>query len=275
MPLDTRANRPTVAGDDPGAAGPRGKTTWPEHVQATTWHGRSGAVRHAFRYGVDYILIDPASTAGPRLFSRNRPNLASIHDRDHGGPPGGGAGAAWAWRTLAAHGLPEGGGHRIRLLTQARFLGYVFNPVSFWLVHEADALVAVIAEVNNTFGDRHSYLCRHPGFASIRPGDTLASVKVFHVSPFLDVAGGYTFSFDVSPDRIAIRILHENGAERLAATLTGPRRPLTNRALVRAALRRPLGAVRTILLIHWEALRLTLKGARYRKRPLPPSEEIT
>ena len=79
-------------------------TAWPEHVPAVTWHGRRGAVRHAFRYSVDYVLIDPEARRGPRLFSRNRMNLASVHDRDHGGAPGKGDGAAWAREALAARG---------------------------------------------------------------------------------------------------------------------------------------------------------------------------
>ena len=250
-------------------------TAWPEQVPAVTWHGRKGAVRHSFRYSVDYVLIDPEARGGPRLFSRNRMNLASVHDRDHGGAPGHGAGLAWARKALAAGGLPQPDGCRILLLTQPRFLGYVFNPVSFWLVYRGAALVAVIAEVSNTYGDRHSYICHRPGFAAIEAGDSTTATKLLHVSPFLEVSGGYDFGFDIRPDRIAIRIALSGGPEGLVATLTGDRRPLTSGSILIAAVRRPFGALRTIALIHWEALRLTLKGARYRPRPAPPVEEIT
>jgi DUF1365 family protein len=246
-----------------------------EHVDGVTTHTRRGAIRHRFRYGVDYVLIDPeAPVAGPRLFSRNRFNLASVHDRDHGGPMKQGRGAPWAREVLAAHGLRTPG-LQLLLLTQPRYLGFGFNPVSFWLVLDGAALVAVIAEVSTPFGDRHSYLCHKPGFSEIGADDRIETPKSLHVSPFQQVAGNYEFSFDISAERIAIRILHRRGEEGVVATLAGPRRPLTNASLLKASLRRPLGALRGYLLIHWQALRLKLKGAPYLARPAPPNSEVT
>jgi hypothetical protein len=228
-----------------------------------------------FRYGVDYILIDPeAATPGPLLFSRNRFNLISVHDGDHGGPLTQERGAQWARRVLADHGLGDRKVH-LRLLTQPRFLGYVFNPVSFWLIHEGSALIAVIAEVSTPFGDRHSYLCHTPGFGPIGRDTRIGAPKSLHVSPFQEVKGSYAFTFDIQDSRIDIRILHSNGAEGVVATLTGPRAPMTNLGILAASLRRPLGAVRTIALIYWQALRLKLKGATYRARPTPPKTEVT
>ena len=125
-----------------------------------------------FRYSVDFVLIDPeARQRGPWLFSRNRFNLASVHDRDHGGPLKSGRGPGLGARCA--------GGRRacrrascLLLLTQPRFLGYVFNPVSFWLAMQGEAVLAVIAEVSTPFGDRHSYLCHHPDFAPITADDS-------------------------------------------------------------------------------------------------------
>lgn len=247
--------------------------TAPQHIPGITTHARRGEIRNAFRYGVDYVLLEPEDRTGPALFSRNRWNLLCVRDRDHGGARGAGLGADWARNQLARAGLP--GPYRLSLLTQPAILGYVFNPVSFWLAFSGDDLLAVIAEVNNTFGDRHNYLCHLPGFAPLTGQTPVDAQKIFHVSPFQDIAGGYRFTFDISPDRIAIRIAHQNGAQGLVATLTGPRRPLTNAAILSAALRRPAGAMRTVALIYWQALRLKLKGARYRTRPLPPQSEIT
>ncbi|MCO6384112.1 DUF1365 domain-containing protein [Oceanicola sp. 502str15] len=245
----------------------------PEHLKGTTTHSRRGATRHGFRYGVDYVLIDPEHGApGPRLFSRGRFNLASVHDTDHGGPLKEGKGAVWAREVLELHGLT---GTRLLLLTQPRFLGYSFNPVSFWLALEGEALRAVIAEVSTPFGDRHSYLCHLPGFAPITPDAVITAPKALHVSPFQDVAGLYEFRFDLAPDRLAFTILHRNGAEGVAAALFGRRAPLTSARLLGAALRRPFGALRTMTLIHWQALRLRLKGARYRARPAPPPAAVT
>ncbi|MGA1268392.1 MAG: DUF1365 family protein, partial [Gemmobacter sp.] len=123
-------------------------------VSGTTFHGRKGAVGNRFRYGIDYVLIDPeAQGPFPRLFGRNRAALVAVHDADHGGPPGAGRGVEWVREVLAAHGLPAAA--RALLLAQPRVLGHVFNPVSFWLCEDAaGALRVVIAEVTNTFGDR-------------------------------------------------------------------------------------------------------------------------
>jgi DUF1365 family protein len=161
------------------------------------------------------------------------------------------------------------------LLTQPRILGYAFNPVSFWMAMQGTELVAVIAEVSTPFGDRHSYLCHLPDFAPITRSSRITTPKSLHVSPFQEVKGQYEFSYDIRPDQIAIRILHTNGDEGVIATLTGSRAPLTNTSLIKAVLRRPLGAFRTITLIHWQAVRLKLKGARYRTRPTPPKTEVT
>ncbi len=245
-----------------------------EHIAGVTTHTRRGEIRHRFRYGVDYVLIDPENPQpSAALFSRNRFNLASVHDRDHGGPMKQGAGAAWARKVLAGHGL--GADVSLQLLTQPRFLGYVFNPVSFWLAYRGPDLVAVIAEVSTPFGDRHSYLCHNPAFAPITKSSQIAATKALHVSPFQDVQGRYDFTFDITPDRIAITILHSNGDQGVIANLAGPRVPMTSGGLVLAGLRRPFGALRTIALIYWQALRLKLKGARYRTRPIPPTTEVS
>lgn len=248
-----------------------------DHIAGETFHGRRGAVDNAFRYRVDYVCLDAeAETRGPRLFSRNRGNLTSLWDRDHGGAPKQGKGATWAREVLAAHGLGEVTAGRLLLLAQPRVLGHVFNPVSFWLAHDAeDRLRVVIAEVTNTFGDRHSYLCHRDDREPITRSDTLEATKLMHVSPFQPVEGGYRFRFDIRDDRIGIWIDYRTGNNGLYATLTGPRRPLTTGAILRAALARPFGSRRVLGLIHWQALKLFLKGARYRVRPTPPVDEVT
>jgi hypothetical protein len=248
--------------------------SWPRHFRAQTAHARRGAIRNAFRYGVDYVMIDPASSAGPLLFSRNRFNLTSVKDSSHGGPMKQGCGAAWAEEVFESAGLDLQNA-QIRLLTQPGFLGYVFNPVSFWLAFERGALVAVIAEVTNTCGDRHSYLCHLPDFEPITPDRQIAAQKIFHVSPFQKIAGTYRFNFAVSASRIAIRILHENGPNGVVATLTGKARPLSNLSILGSVVRRPLGALRTMALIHWQALKLWRKGAPFRRRPEPPKKEVS
>jgi hypothetical protein len=245
-----------------------------DHIRGETFHGRKGAVTNSFRYGVDYILLDPATAKGPSLFSVNGRNVTSLHDTDHGGQPGQGRGADWVRDVLAAHGLP--GADRIQLLAQPRVLGHVFNPVSFWLCHDgAGALRVVIAEVSNTYGDRHSYLCHRPDLAPLGREDTVQATKIFHVSPFQPVEGGYAFRFDIRDDRIGIWIDYTAGAGGLIATLTGRRVPLTNGGILRACLRRPFGSRRVLALIYWQAAKLYWKGASFRHRPAPPVEEVT
>ncbi|SPF79667.1 DUF1365 domain-containing protein [Pseudoprimorskyibacter insulae] len=245
-----------------------------DHISGTTWHGRHGDLSHAFRYSVDYVLFDvDASAKAPFLFSRNRRNLASVQDRDHGGAVGQGRGADWVREVLAEAGIPVA---RIELLTQPRLLGHVFNPVSFWLCYDVSgALTCVIAEVSNTFGDRHSYLCRRPDGGAIGPSDRLCAAKLFHVSPFQPIEGGYVFRFDIRPDKIGIWIDFDASHGGMRANLTGTRKPLTNRSVLWSLLRRPFGSRRVLALIYWQALRLKLKGAPYRTRPEPPAEEIS
>ncbi len=246
-----------------------------QHIAAETYHGRRGAVKNAFRYSIDYVLLDAeAELATPTLFSRNAGNLMSLHDNDHGGAPKAGVGAAWVRDVLSAYDIEDA--VRIELLAQPRVLGHVFNPVSFWLCYDADdALTTVIAEVTNTFGDRHSYLCRHEDGRAITKDETLLAQKLMHVSPFQPIEGGYTFRFDIQPDAIGIWIDYSRGNGGLIATLTGPRKPITNTAIIKAALRRPFGSRRVLALIHWQAVKLWWKGATFRSQPEPPADEVS
>lgn len=247
-----------------------------EHIRGETFHGRTGGVENAFRYGIDYVLLDAeAEVSAPWPFRRNRRSLVALNDRDHGGAPGKGRGAAWVREVLEARQL----GHlaaTIELLAQPKVLGHIFNPVSFWFIRDAEgALRAVIAEVTNTFGDRHSYLCRAPGDAPITAEAVITAEKVFHVSPFQPVAGGYVFRFNITDSRIAIRIEFDAGESGVVATLTGKRAPATTGSLLGAMVRRPLGSRRVLALIHWQALKLWWKGARYKPRPEPPEDEVS
>lgn len=246
-----------------------------DHIAGVTYHGRKGAIDNAFRYSVDYMLLDAeAEVTTPSLFARNARGMMALNDTDHGGPPHGGRGAAWARDVLEAHQVT--GVARIELLAQPKVLGHVFNPVSFWLCRRDDTgLIAVIAEVTNTFGDRHSYLVRHSDLRPISPDDRLSATKILHVSPFQPVEGGYEFRFDIRDDRIGIWIDYSRGDGGLIATLTGPRKPLTNGTILGAMLRRPLGARRVLALIHWQALKLWIKRAVFRPRPTPPVDEVS
>ncbi|MBT9245766.1 DUF1365 domain-containing protein [Gemmobacter fulvus] len=244
-----------------------------DHIAGQTFHGRKGAVANSFRYGVDYLLLDPERAQGPGLFARNRRKLVSVWDQDHGGAPGQGRGVIWLREVLAAQGLPAP--LRVELLAQPRILGHVFNPVSFWLAYSAEGLQAVVAEVTNTYGDRHSYLCHRADHGLITREDEIVARKIFHVSPFQPVEGDYRFRFDIGAQRIGIWIDHSHAGGGIYTNLIGRRVPLTNLGILRACLRRPFGSRRVLALIHWQALKLALKGAGFRNRPAPPADEIS
>ena len=248
-----------------------------DHIKGETFHGRRGAIENAFRYGVDYVLLEPdADTKTPAFFARNGRGLTSLHDSDHGGAPREGRGTDWVRDVLERHSLAEVADGRILLLAQPRVFGHVFNPVSFWLIEDKTGqLRVVIPEVSNTFGDRHSYLCFKNDHSPITRSDTLQAQKIFHVSPFQKVEGGYNFRFDIRTDRVGIWIDFQNGENGLYATLTGPRAPLTNIGILRACLARPFGSRRVLGLIHWQALKLWWKGAGYNPRPEPPKAEVS
>ncbi len=246
-----------------------------DYIEGWTWHGRKGDLKNAFRYSVDYVLFDATHPmTAPALFSRNGLGLFSIHDADHGGAPRKGQGVSWVKKVLHEHDICLKG--KIHLLAQPRVMGHVFNPVSFWLCHnQRDELCAVIAEVTNTFGDRHSYLCYHDDLRPIIPSDTLSARKIFHVSPFQPIDGNYVFRFDVRADKIGIWIELQIPGGGVMANLIGSRKPLRNFDILRALLRRPFGSRRVLVLIHWQAFKLWLKGAKYRKRPTPPETEVS
>jgi len=250
---------------------------WPDGgaalLDGETWHGRHSGPANAFTYKVDYVLLrlDPAPSA--RL-GRGRFAPLAYSDRDHG--DGEGPAVDWARRIAIDHGLPATALCETWLLTQPRRFGYVFNPVSFWFFRDAAGAVrAALAEVNNTFGDRHSYFCARDGFEPLGRDAEIVRPKRLHVSPFQSVAGDYRFRFDISGDRIAIAIDHRAEGGGMRATLTGRIAPLDGQARRRMLFRRPLGALRVFGLIHWQALKLAIKRAPFRNRPLPPEKEVT
>lgn len=240
-------------------------------------HRREAPVEHGFRYGVFFLRlrIDGPAAQLPALCSRNRWNLYSFHDADHG-PRDGSALEPWVRGLLTRHGLACADG-AIWLQAFPRVLGYVFNPVSFWLCHDrSGALRAVLAEVSNTFGERHNYLVAHADARPITGSDWLKARKVFHVSPFFPVAGEYRFRFSESAERCVFRIDYDDGqGHRLVTSVGGRPQPLTAAALLRAMLRYPWMTLGVMLRIHYHALRLWLKRVPFFSKPVPPAENTT
>ena len=229
-------------------------------------HVRHTPFVHRFGYRMWMLSLDLDATVESRLFHRNRAGLVSLHDRDHG-PRDGSALRPWVEAQLARAGLLAFG-HRIRLMAIPRVLGYAFNPIAFYLCHDASGrLGAVVHQVKNTFGDQTAYVLPVPDArGTIRQNAT----KKMHVSPFFDMQGGYRFAFS-DPARREFRLSIRYGAEdapRMTATMRLRAATLTDAALARLLLAMPLMPVKVFAAIHWEAIRLKLRGARY--HPLPP-----
>jgi len=244
---------------------------------AVVVHRRLRPVIHELRYKLAYALIDVAEIDGLsrrlRLFSRNRFNLFSLYDQDFG--PGDGTPIAdHVERTIANAGL-AGEIDRVQLLCLPRLLGYAFNPLSvYYAFGMDDSLRLVIYEVSNTFGERKTYVLpvEAPDAGPIRQN----CAKRLYVSPFNDAAGRYDFRLNEPGERIRVGVSLSNaGGGILDAHLIGARRPLTDRGLARIALRHPLMTWKVIGGIHWEALKLYLKGLRPVPRPPGPDVPVT
>lgn len=248
--------------------------------RGTVLHKRLKPFTHALTYSVFSVLVDldglDALDRGLRLFGHNRWAPVSLHDRDYGRRDGSPI-RNWVDGVLHDGGLEELAGEPVRLLTFPRLWGYVFNPLSIYYCYRSDGrLGAILYEVSNTFGESHGYL--------IPVDDVLEgaavhqeTAKVFHVSPFLEMDCRYRFSLAPPSEKLSVAINQSDSAGDpiLVAKHTARGVALTDRALAGALARHPLMTAKVIGGIHWEALRLWLKGARFYAKPPAPADHIT
>ena len=237
-------------------------------------HRRLVSPPHRFTYGSFWVALDldslEAATSRLRLFSLERINLFSFHARDHAD---GNHGPLRKKIDAISGGVDISG--RMVLLTMPRLLGFVFNPLSVYFCHDVGGAPSAIAwEVSNTFGGRHTYV-----IVVERAADSVvrqACPKRLHVSPFLDMQLGYQFRVEATIDGLTIGIV-DRAAEGvvLVAALTASRRELTDRALLAVFLRSPLATLKVVAAIHWQALKLWLKGARFRSGPAGSGEPVS
>jgi DUF1365 family protein len=249
----------------------------PSVIHGSVTHRRLRPVRNQFTYDA-FSLALPLSRLSelPALgIARNRRALVSFHDRDHGKRDGS-ALEPWIRELLAAEGVSADG--EIVLHAFPRMLGYVFNPVSFWVCHDRDHNVrAVLCEVCNTFGEQHNYLLAHPDLRPLVSGETLRARKVFHVSPFCEVKGGYRFRFHFAPDRWLARIDYDDeaGDALLETAVSGEAVPLSRAAVHGLLWQYRWYTLGVIARIHWQAARLWLKRVPYIAKPQPPLQRTT
>lgn len=241
-------------------------------------HRRLFPVSYRFLYRVFSLLIDIDRLGdldkASRLFSHNRFNLISFHDRDHG-PRDGSSLRAWIDRVLDRFGIDLQGG-RVELLCFPRIMGYGFNPLSIWYCRDGDGrLRALLCEVKNTFGEQHGYLLHEHGQPMTWPVRQ-SRAKCFHVSPFIGMGADYHFRISEPAETLQITIReYENDRLMLAAAQVGEARPFSTPTLARALLGLPLMTVKVMLMIHWQALKIWLKGAPFFRKPTPPPQEVS
>jgi DUF1365 family protein len=242
-------------------------------------HARLKPVGHRFRYRVMSLLIDldrlGAANRPSRLFAVNRAALYSFHEADHGRRDGTSL-RQYAQRCAAAHGVDLSGG-RVLLLCYPRLLGYTFNPLSVYFCYRADGQLALlIYEVRNTYGDIHPYALPVMPDEISEAGIRQAQDKTFYVSPFIDMTMRYHFRITPPGQRLKLRILQtDRDGPLLAATFHGERCELTTAALLRSFFALPLVTFKIVAAIHWEALRLWVKGVRLVPRPVARHSDDT
>jgi DUF1365 family protein len=238
-------------------------------------HRRLRPVRHRLRSKIFMILLDldelPELAKRLRLFSHGRFNLFSFHDADHGA--GGDDLRGWIEAQLRQAGIHSDGGS-IQVLCMPRILGHAFNPISVYFCHLRDGtLQAMLYEVNNTFGERHSYLMPVRG-----QGDPIrqSCAKRFYVSPFMPMDLTYRFRVGRPGPRVSVAIDASGPDGAMISTcFAGNRAALTDRVLLSRFIRMPFLGVKVLASIHWEAVRLFLRGLRLKPRPAPPATPVT
>ncbi len=244
-------------------------------------HTRLKPARNAFNYPTYFLMLPMRSLHRPTgaepatrsTLAHNRPAALSFFDRDHG--DGSDNALQWLDRLLLREGVEDALGE-VWLHTYPRVLGYTFKPVSFWYCHRTDGtLRAIVVEVNNTFGERHCYLLDEPQY-----GQELTADKVFHVSPFCTLEGGYRFRFlHIDNDglkKTVARIDYDDAEGPLLETsVSGTLEPVTAASLRKALWGYPAMMFGVIGRIHWQAFKLWCKRVPFIRKPKPPEIFVT
>jgi DUF1365 family protein len=242
--------------------------------RGTVHHARVHPVKHGFTYRVFYLFADIDELehldTSLRWFSHNRFNMFSLHDSDHGSDDGSSL-RAWIHGILDDADVETDCG-KVMLLAYPRVLGYVFNPLSVWYCFGPDEeLRAVVYEVRNTFGDKHSYVVPLDGDPARH-----AVVKRMHVSPFMDMDQTYRFAMTSPEEQFSLGIaVEQRGQVLFRASMRGERIDLSDRNLLRLFVTHPLVTLKSIAAIHWQALFIWAKRVGFRSRPDPATPNVT
>ena len=249
----------------------------PKLFIAKVMHKRLFPKENAFNYKIYYLYLPLSkltALTGLKKLKLNRWGILGFHEKDYA--PSGSL-EIFARNMLLENGLDKADGEII-LVTLPRVLGYAFNPVSFFFcMDKAGNLRAVLAEVHNTFGEKHYYICAKEGQEIITSTDWLEGEKHFHVSPFLEREGSYKFRFDHGTENLGIWIDFYDvaGQKKLITSLMGNYIPLTDANIRHVFWKYPLITIKTILLIHVQAFKLFRKGIKYVVKPEQKQITIT
>ena len=246
-------------------------------------HTRLRPARNSFVYPTYFLMLPMRRLRAEPVAAvhRNRFGLISFHDRDHG--DGGADSLAWIDALLQREGISDAEGE-VWLHCYPRVLGLTFKPVSFWYCHRSNgSLAAIVVEVNNTFGERHCYLLTGEAEGGLDFGRELRATKVFHVSPFCAISGGYRFRFmrtdlagGAHTGRTVARIDHDDADGPLLQTsVSGELAPLTPQRIRSAFFGVPLMTLGVVLRIHWQAIRLWRKHVPFFRKPATPAQFVT
>lgn len=242
-------------------------------AHTVVWHKRLRPKVNKFKYKVFYLCFSLKNI--PKLAQVTKLDkfgISAFYNKDHGKRDRSSL-EKWINEVIKPFGVVA---DDIILLTYPRVLGYVFNPVSFWYCLKNGELVAVLAEVNNTFGESHNYLVLHKNLRPILPDEKFTSPKNFHVSPFMHVNGYYTFRFGINENNCFADIYHHDDAGGLIETsIHSKLEDLTKNSLRKALQKNPLMTFMVIALIHWQALKLFFLRIKYNNKPTQKSIKLT
>lgn len=253
----------------------------PSIMVAKVMHHRLIPASNLFFYNMFYFAFSAErlfQKSGNRLLGFNKSGLLSLKANDHGDKFGKMDIKEWLKSLLDIIDIPDIECKNVMLVTLPRVMGYIFNPVSFWLVLDThQKLRAVICEVNNTFGERHVYICVHPDKREILDSDIIVADKVFHVSPFIKREGYYQFKFGFDGKNFSAVIDYytDDNKKMLLTSVMGRIKPVGNAEVLKAFFSYPLITLKTIFLIHFQAVKILLKGIKYIPKPIQNSTTIT
>lgn len=248
----------------------------PKIFSAKVMHKRLTPKENSFIYSVYYLSL-PLNKLGEvsEIINHNKFGITTFYDKDHGKRDGSDL-RVWVNDIIKENGINQEISE-ITLIALPRILGYVFNPVSFYLCFDAEKkLKIMVCEVNNTFGETHTYICHNNG-NDISPDEYLETEKIFHVSPFIEREGHYKFRFSLKDESLGIWIdlYDQNNNKKLITSLTGKFIELNKANLRSMFFKCPLVTLKTIFLIHYQAVKLVFKGIKYISKPSQKTIKIS